>query len=420
MTKILPLIPRYAIYTLLVFTPLARASVQPWAITTIHIITLIALTAFLLEKTLTNNYQWISTPLDVPFGCLLLLCLLSTLFSLHPRTSFWSTTLLLNYIAIFYLVIHTFRTRSQLRHLVYLIIGIAVFLSIFGFFKKAGINLFPWWDYTDLPQRVRLTATFGNPDHLAGYMEMAIPLLLGLLLLGHRRAVTVLLVYLSFLLLTALVLSLSRGSWVGMLTGLLLMAICLLLDRHFTHKRLIIGLMTGTLAVALIVLASTPVVERILTMTENGIEPNLETRMRVWSSTTDVIAEYPLIGTGLGTYALTFIKYQPPGLTTQFTMAHNDYVHLVSEAGLPLIAIIVWMMIALYRKGFHKLKNPSRLVRGTTLGAMAGITAILVHSFVDFNLHIGANALLLTVLAALVAAPLPISNGLSNRSKART
>jgi hypothetical protein len=71
---------------------------------------------------------------------------------------------------------------------------------------------------------------------------------------------------------------------------------------------------------------------------------------------------------------------------------------------------MVWMIIALYRKGFKKLKNPSRLVRGTTIGALAGITAILVHSFGDFNLNIPANAILFTVLAALAAAPVPIDN----------
>jgi hypothetical protein len=71
---------------------------------------------------------------------------------------------------------------------------------------------------------------------------------------------------------------------------------------------------------------------------------------------------------------------------------------------------MVWMIIALYRKGFKKLKNPSRLVRGSTLGAVAGITAILVHSFGDFNLNIPANAILFTVLAALAAAPVPIDN----------
>ena len=64
--------------------------------------------------------------------------------------------------------------------------------------------------------------------------------------------------------------------------------------------------------------------------------------------------------------------------------------------------------IALFKKGFKKLKNPSRLVRGITLGALAGITAILVHSIPDFNLHIPANAILFTILGALVVSPLPV------------
>lgn len=63
--------------------------------------------------------------------------------------------------------------------------------------------------------------------------------------------------------------------------------------------------------------------------------------------------------------------------------------------------------IALYRAGFRKLWNPGRLIRGTTLGALSGITAVLFHSAVDFNLHIPANAILFTVLAAVVAAPIP-------------
>ena len=52
----------------------------------------------------------------------------------------------------------------------------------------------------------------------------------------------------------------------------------------------------------------------------------------------------------------------------------------------------------------------ARLVRGSTIGAMAGITAILVHSISDFNLCIPANAVLFTVLAALAAGPVPLEN----------
>ena len=145
-------IPRYSLYALLIFTPLARGSVQGWAVTTIHLITLIALTAFLIEKTLTQSWQWIKTPLDKPIIILLILLILSTIFSSLRQISFWSIILLLNYLTIFYLTIHTVQTRAQTRHLVYLIIGIALFLAVFGLFKRFGVNPFPWWEYTDIPQ----------------------------------------------------------------------------------------------------------------------------------------------------------------------------------------------------------------------------------------------------------------------------
>jgi O-antigen ligase len=401
-------ITRYSLYALLIFTPLARASVQPWAITIIHMVTLIALTAFLLEKTMAWDWKWIKTPLDKPFIALAAFCLLSSVFSLHRTTSFWSMILLLNYLIIFYLTIHTFRTRSQLRQFVYLIIGVAAFISIFGLFKYFGSNPFPWWEYNDVGMSSdRLTATFGNPDHLAGYMEMTLPLVLGLFLIGFERGKKFFIIYLAMLILAALIFSLSRGAWFGSITGLTLMAAYLLFDRHFKRKGLVLGIIGVTLAAAFIVLSTTPVVERILTLTERAPESNLHSRMMVWGGAVRMIENHPVLGTGPGTFAFAYTKFQPPGLSKHYTMAHNDYLHFVSEVGLPLIAIIIWMIIALYRKGFRKLKNPSRLVRGITLGAMSGITAILVHSVGDFNLHIPCNVILFVVLSAIIAAPLP-------------
>jgi len=72
MLKTLATIPRYAIYALLIFTPLARASVQGWAICIIHMVTIIALTAFLLEMNWNWTWKWIKTPLSS------VLCLLSS------------------------------------------------------------------------------------------------------------------------------------------------------------------------------------------------------------------------------------------------------------------------------------------------------------------------------------------------------
>jgi len=394
---------------LLIFTPLARGSVQGWAITTIHLITLIALTAFLIEKSLNQNWQWIKTPFDKPIICLLLLCLLSTISSLHRHTSFWSMILLLNYLTIFYLVVHTTRTRSQLRQLTYVIIGVAFFISVFGLFKLAGANPFPWWDYPELRSNL-IASVYGNRNHLAGYMEMALPLFLGFFFIGQRADKLFLKIFLVIFMAMSLIFSLSRGGWLGALTGLAFMSGALLADQYFQKKRLLLFLIGGFFLVTFLILSSTPVVERILTFEQKYDIPNFKGRVTIWGGIVKMIQNHPLLGTGPGTFAIAFTRFQPPGQSARYFYGHNDYLHSTAEAGLLLVPVIIWMIIALYRKGFHKLKNPSRLIRGVTLGAMAGITAILIHSIPDFNLHIPANAILFTTLAALVAAPVPGNN----------
>ena len=404
-------IPRYSLYALLIFSPLARASVQGWAVTTIHLVTLIALTAFFVEKSLTGNWKWIKTPLDKPILILIILSILATVFSMHTYTSIWSTILLINYITIYYLIIHTVRTRTQIRQLIYIIISVGTFLSIFGLIKLGGANPFPWWEYTDIPQLpTRVSATFGNANHLAGYVEMTLLLTFGLFLTGFSGGKRILMICITIMLLAALILSLSRGGWFGAIIGFSFMATALIANRHFESKKLLIAIVGGILAVALVVLSTTPVVERIQTLSERDPEMNMYARLAGWRGVNKMIRDYPLVGTGPGTFETVYTQYQPPGFDLRRFYAHNDYLHFISEFGLPLTIVMIWMIMVLYRNCFKKLRNPSRLVRGSTLGAMAGITAILVHSFGDFNLNIPANSILFTVLAALAACPLPIDN----------
>jgi O-antigen ligase len=163
----------------------------------------------------------------------------------------------------------------------------------------------------------------------------------------------------------------------------------------------------GLFIIGLIFLFSTPAVEEVLTLKETSEDASLQSRILVWRNTVKMIEDYPLIGSGPGTYATIFTQYQPPGILGRYYMAHNDYLHFISETGLSVVVIMICLCIAVYQSGFKKLAHPSRLVRGSTLGALSGITAILFYSIFDFNLHIPANAILSTTLAAIVVSPLP-------------
>ena len=204
--------------------------------------TLVALTAFLLEKIITWEWQWIKTPVDIPILCLLVLCLLSTVFSVHKYTSIWSSILLFNYVIIFYLIVHTINTRARLKQLIYLIVAVAAFLSIFGLVKKSGNNPFPWWDY-NIGLNIDLAAsssTYGNPNHYSGYLAMTIPIILGLFFTGFRGVKFVLLIFLTALAASAIVLSMSRGGWMSAFVGLAFMLAAVLTTQYIGRKTITI------------------------------------------------------------------------------------------------------------------------------------------------------------------------------------
>jgi len=415
LTKSLSHITRYALFALLIFTPLARGSVQEWAIAVIHIITLIALTAFLFEKSLTWSWEWIETPLDKPVAVLMVLTALSTIFSVHQYTSFWSLILLLNYLTIFYLTIHTVRTRSQFRQVVYLIIGTAIFLSVFCFFKKSGTNPFPWWDYSDigLNREIALSSsTYGNPNHFAGFLAMTIPIALMLFFTGVRGIALFLLFCLNIILLAALVLSTSRGGWMSTFIGICFMAPILLATFQFRQKKFLYIFIAGFIILSLVFLSSRTAVMEIRTITGIKEDASILSRALIWKSVSEMIMDYPLLGAGPGTFALIFTQYQPVGgpIPVRYYFAHNDYLQYIAEMGLPFSLVLLWIIFSFYRAGLIKLRHNSRLVRGITLGGLSAVTAILAFSLVDFNLHIPANAILFSVISALVVAPIPAEN----------
>jgi O-antigen ligase len=407
MHKILSNISFAFICLILVFTPLARGGVQGWAIAVMHIVTLLALAILLVQRSLEWDWHWIRTPLDWPIAALLLLTFFSTVFSSHRPTSVWAFLLLLNYVIIYYLVIHTVHSRGKLRGLLWVILGTGGFLAIFGLIKFSGLNIFPWFYYDDLPYFGALTSTYGNPNNIAGFFEMTIPLALGLLL-ADRRGRRSQIMYLPMLLLfgIALILTLSRGGWTCAMLGLLFFLSMLLFSEEFPRRRMAIILTCSSIVAVLVLLSSFPAVQELLTVRQVVDQAGgVDIRLQVTKAVAAMTMDRPLLGFGPGTFAYSFLQYQPPGIQGWYTLAHNDYVHFIAETGILLAAIMVWMIIALFWHGFKKLHSPSLFIRGATLGSMAGIFAILCHSVIDFNLHIPANALLFTVFTAIVAAP---------------
>ena len=390
-----------SLIALLIFTPLARGTVQVWAISVAHFITLIMLTAYVLRIVFNPQPRWVKTPLDLPLIALFVLVVISCFSSIELHSSLIALMKLANYIVVYFIIVNTISQREQMRRVAYTITIVGVFLALFGMIKYLGGVSPPWWVY-DVKYK-GMVATFGCKNHLAGYMEMAVPITIGLLMAAKKGWAKVLCGFSLLFLCVALTLSLSRGGWMSGLFALGFMFIVYLIKTKTRHRGLMVTAVAVTTVVVLTVLASIPVIERLETLTRGQDVPNWQARTAVWSGTLDLIRDHPLLGTGPGTFPIAFTPYRPVGVNARFLHTHNDYLHSISETGILTAGIILWLIVAAIWAGMRKIRaTNSRLTLGITLGSLSGILAITVHSVVDFNLHIMANAILLTVLAGLL------------------
>ena len=137
----------------------------------------------------------------------------------------------------------------------------------------------------------------------------------------------------------------------------------------------------------------------------SGMDPSALMRIDAWGKTLRIFLDYPVAGTGLGTFEWAFSGYQRQGESLALRQAHNDYVQVLSETGIIGAALLAWALgVFLLRILVPALRGVDGEPRWTTIGTAAAVFALIVHSTLDFNLQIPANAAQFAVLLGILAA----------------
>jgi O-antigen ligase len=127
-----------------------------------------------------------------------------------------------------------------------------------------------------------------------------------------------------------------------------------------------------------------------------------EGRPTYWANTLRTFAEYPLFGTGLGTFGALYPAMANGDGPMALVHAHNDYLEYLSELGLIGFLLFLGGILFLAVLSFsvwRTRKHPE--IKGLALGGIISLIAIFVHSLTDFNLHIPANMVLFSVILPL-------------------
>jgi len=303
-------------------------------------------------------------------------------------------------------------TPHRLHLMVRTIMIFGFVLAIFGLTQSFTSPTKVYW-VRELSQSTAF-GPFINRHHFAGYMELTIALPLGLLFAGVvDKQKRVLYLFVAGLMGVALVMTTSRGGIISLVAEIAFLAIVTAIWRTQSERRktklsplksaaLRAG-MAGALLVGLffsvLLLGGEFSIYRFIDSV-NTDDPTTG-RAHFWAVTLDIIKAHPYVGTGLGAFGVIYTRYDSRNGMFRLEQAHNDYLQVLSDAGI-IGAVLAFSFVALlFWKAISRARSKDDFRRGVALAALSGCFAVLVHSFFDFTLHTTSNALLFLVMAAL-------------------
>lgn len=393
---------RIAICALLAFSVLAYGCVEEWSQAFLEISLAWLLVYWAVRQYRRRSEQVLLSPLFLPLVTFALLILLQMVF--HTTASLYHTRvelqLLLAYVTLLLLLTQAFYRSRHMHRLVWFLMCLGFFVSIFGILQHFTFNGQLYW--------FRVMRYGGNPfgpyvnrNHFAGFAELLIPVSLVPLFLGKVRRERLFLVALFAIVpIVALLLTASRGGIASLAVQMVILFL-LLLVRRVRSKHVLVGGMVVLCAVlAVSWIGVQQVLERFADYQTLEVTAGKRAAMRV--DTWHIFLDHPLIGTGLGTLQMVFPPYDTLYDGKIVNHTHNDYLEALGETGVLGGLCCVWFLGVLLLESLRGLAEMgSSFGASLNLSGLVGCSGLLVHSLVDFNLHIPANAMLFVVAAFL-------------------
>jgi O-antigen ligase len=321
-------------------------------------------------------------------------------------------------------------SQQRLLALINVIVGVGVASALFGILRQTTQGNTPGFI---LPYLIpnQGYGQFINYNHFAFLMEMALGLVLGLIVGGgipQERLLTYL--ALPVPVVTALVLSNSRGGIFSLLSQLIFIALFFSAVRPWRESlegrrsvaawlwHIGTSLITRTLlALCLIVVATVgivwmggdPLIKRMEALSREINTGDSDTRdnvrrIEIWQATWNLVKDYPIFGVGFSGYWAAIPAYHNASGQSTPQQAHNDYLEVLASGGIFGAAIMAWFVIVLIRRALKRLRSPDSFRRAACFGALCGLFGVGIHSFFDFGLHITINALIFTALVVIATA----------------
>ena len=439
---------------LVVFTPIAFGSTQPWAIFVFETAVWLMAVSWLLKLGVERSFSVRAVIFYIPVLLFILLILFELIpfpaglvknispaaceiktfaynffggtanslsLSIDNYSSFTGLVRYSCYFIVFFIGINELKTFKQINLVLAVILVTGFVISVFAIIQKFTWSGKIFWVH-EISGRYGVFGPFVNYDHYGGYINMVIMVGFGFILSGIDASKKALIGFMVIVMGASLLLSQSRGAVISFLAGLGYAASMLLFLRKSYDKKTFISMIVSIIAVVAFILlliywidwgVITGRLSTVLYLEKNYMNPRLD----IWRDSFELVRQFPVFGVGFNAYSAAFPMVQSSHTELFWRYAHNDYLQLLIESGPFALLLVLSFFTAFFVNVIRKIKMSSNehLV-SMLVGASAAVVTMLVHSFVDFNLHITSNAFLFALVTAIALSLVYISK---DRSKGR-
>lgn len=402
------------------FIILTRDQFELPKLTVLRILTAGMLGAWLIRIIAARRFEFRRTPLDIPILAWLSYQIAITLHSVSISVSwlgeyenFRGLLTIGNYVALYYLAVNFIRTRVQIDRLLFVILLAGLTVTAYGIAQFIGIDFIAWNPAS--VAKGRYFSSLGNPNFLAAYLAMVMPLVVIFFVETSSRFRRFLLFLCFIAMFFALMGTWSRGGFLGLLAALGVLLIFGLLNVHRYYRNLAarehltLGGLIGreavrhkvwvgviTLTVALLVLISATFgrqhMVRVATSVVHIKEAITVSRLHIWGPALKIFKTYPLFGTGLDTFKTVFPRFATPafaaidGANVASRTAHNEILQVLSTQGLIGFGLVTWLTIAVllnWLKAYRRRQDDwrDRLILYGLLGTWTAYSIQNIFSF---------------------------------------
>jgi O-antigen ligase len=396
---------------ILIFAPLATGAVRTLEFLVVQALTIAILVIWLARFWLRGNDRILWPPI-----CWAVLAFLGYAFYRYGQADLeyiarGELVRIVVYAFLFLAILDNLNRQEAVQSIVFILVFLGMAISFYAVYQFVVDSNRVWHFIRPAGYAGRGSGTFICPNNLAGFLEIILPLGLAYTLASRvKPTAKVFLGYASIAIIVGIGMTLSRGGWMAAGISLLALLAILFSTRGYRLPALVFAVLLICGAAFFYNRAHQPQARVQKTFLGEKGDIN-DIRVVLWESAIQMWHDHFWFGVGPAHFDYRFPAYRHKIVQLRPDRVHNDYLNTLADWGTVGGGIVAAAWLLLYWGAFKTWKfvrrsndiatkpsNRSSLV----LGASIGLFALLLHSVVDFNMHIPANAILAIALMALL------------------